>query len=103
MAGPTREVIVSCMRALSDRAGSPSRLPDVRRPQPQLAREVELVHAELAGHSGGVFEADAPISFDLGVRANAAVPEFRLSFTIHSYEGQAVGNAFSSPQPGLKT
>ena len=101
MDGQTSEVLAGYMQSLSDRAGAATSLADARRPQPTLGREVELVHAELVDHTGGVFEADKPIRFDVGVRANAAVPNFRLSFTIHSYEGQAVGNAFSAPLGGL--
>jgi len=101
MDGPTRDVLARYMESLSDRAGAATSLAGARRPQPSLGRDVELVHAELVDHSGGVFEADKPIRFDLGVRANVAVPGFRLSFTVHSYEGQAVGNAFSAPLPGL--
>jgi lipopolysaccharide transport system ATP-binding protein len=101
MDGPTRDVLTHYMRTLADRAGSTSSFADARRPQPQLARDVELMHGELIDHSGGVFESGRPITFDLGVRAKVAVPEFRLSFTVHSYEGQAVGNAFSRALGGL--
>jgi lipopolysaccharide transport system ATP-binding protein len=102
MDGPTPEVLADYMQRLSDRSGRTTSLADARRPRPDLKRELELIHAELAESTGGVFEADAPISFDLGVRANAAVPEFRLSFTVHSYEGHPVGNTFSAPIDGLR-
>jgi lipopolysaccharide transport system ATP-binding protein len=99
--GPTPEVLAHFIRTLSDRAAATTSLRDARRPNMRLERQVELVHAELVGDTGRVFAADAPIAFDLGVQANVSVPEFRLSFTIHSYAGQAVGNTFSAPVPGL--
>jgi hypothetical protein len=95
-------VLADYVQRLSDRSGKTTSLAGARRPRSDLKRELELTHAELAGGSGGVFDADAPISFDLGVKANADVPEFRLSFTVHSYEGHPVGNTFSAPIDGLR-
>jgi hypothetical protein len=99
--GATSDVVASYMRRLSQRSGRTSSLADARRPIRDLEKDVELIEAELVADNGGVFAADARIEFDVGVRAHRDVPGFRISYSISSYDGTVVGNAFSSPLAGL--
>ncbi len=100
---PTAEVVATYVRRLKQRSGLTSSLENAQRPSPDLERNVELVHAELIGDSGGVFAADETIQFDVGVRTGSTVPGFRISYSIASYDGRAVGGAFSHDLPGLRT
>jgi lipopolysaccharide transport system ATP-binding protein len=99
---PTSAVVATFVRRLKQRSGLTSSLAEARRPWADLERDVELVHAELIAGNGGVLDADASLEFNVGVRARRTVPEFRISYSVSSYAGQAVGNAFSPPLPGLR-
>jgi lipopolysaccharide transport system ATP-binding protein len=99
---PTPEVVATYVQRLKQRSGLTTSLEDAQRPSSDLERDVELVHAELIGDSGGVFKADATIQFDVGVRVRSNVPGFRISFSISSYDGRPVGGAFSDQLPALQ-
>jgi lipopolysaccharide transport system ATP-binding protein len=99
--GPTADVVATYVRRVKERSGVSTSLAGARRPSRDLERDVELVRAELVT-GNGVLDADSGLEFEVGVRARRAVPEFRISYSVASYDGRAVGNAFSAPLPGLR-
>jgi lipopolysaccharide transport system ATP-binding protein len=98
----TADVVASYMDRLKARTGVTASLAGARRPMHGLERDVELMHAELIDDSGGVFRANADIQFEVGVRARTAVHDFRISYSVSSYDGRAVGAAFSPVLPALQ-
>ncbi len=89
--GPTAEIVD---RYMSLQLGSvEGDLRTARRWDESLRREVELLKA-IALSKSGIFQASETIQFQVTVTSNDYVGPFRLSFTVYSQDGAAIGSAF---------
>jgi lipopolysaccharide transport system ATP-binding protein len=67
---------------------------------PDLRQEIKFIYARIL-NSGGMVANDEPIWIEFRIRARIDVERIRISATLYSAEGVAVGNWFSKHVAGL--
>ena len=93
--GSTAEASVRYLRGLEGESVATYNVENVRRPYPELSRDVEFIRLRLPGTANNAVKSDEDIRVIIRLRSRRYVHEFRLSFTIFEADGSPVGSGFS--------
>jgi lipopolysaccharide transport system ATP-binding protein len=91
--GPSPDVIANYLEVSMERRTTVYDAEKVRRPFPELLRQIEFVSLELEGLPSAIVSADADVVFRITVKGNEAVDRFRFGITLWQVSGTPVGTA----------